>query len=395
MPARLLWPAFSLKQMRETLEVRSIEDAGVRDWLAVPRYVYRNDPRFVPRLDMLERRRISRPSNPFLQRNQAEFFIAYRNGAPVGRISAQINHDHVARHECDTGHFGFFDVENDLPVAHELLSAASRWLSSRGMKKVAGPFSLSINEESGLLVSGFDLPAAAAMPHSAPWQPRLLAAEGFYELRKLFAFRFKPKDVPNDAFRQIRVARKTDFDSRITVRGLNKSDFENELRTIAAIFNDGSQDKWGFVPLREDELSFAIGEFKMLLRANYVKFVCINDEPQGFLFWMPNLAELTASFNGRLFPLHWIQLLYNAAFERFTSARVPLIGIRKSHQSRWRSITLVTILFESLLKDLQLYELEWMELSWIVDTNRVLVDFLRSTLGEPTRVYSVFGADIA
>jgi hypothetical protein len=151
----------------------------------------------------------------------------------------------------------------------------------------------------------------------------------------------------------------------------------------------------GFVPLREDELSFAIGEFKMLLRANYVKFVCINDEPQGFLFWMPNLAELTASFNGRLFPLHWIQLLYNAAFERFTSARVPLIGIRKSHQSRWRSITLVTILFESLLKDLQLYELEWMELSWIVDTNRVLVDFLRSTLGEPTRVYSVFGADIA
>lgn len=381
--------------MNEPITVRELSDSTVSDWLAVPRIVYRNDPHFVPRLDLLERQRISPGKNPFFKDGDASFFIAYKEGKPVGRISAQIDLRYLARYRDATGHFGFYDVPDDADVSRQLLAASARWLSSRAMRRMTGPFSLNINEESGLLVKGYDMPASVAMPHAAPWQPGMLERAGFQGIRDLLGFRCKPGDLPQDAFKKLRiVASKAKTNTRITVRDLNKQDFDNEIRAIVDIFNDGLQDSWGFVSLTQQELKAAIGGFKPLLRKNYVKFVCIDGKPQGFIFWTPNLSELTTSFDGKLMPFNWVPLLYAAVFEKFRSARMPLLGIRTSQHGRWTSFVLLSVLFVSWLDDLARYDLAWMEFAWIVETNKIIADVLREALGDPVRLYRIYEAPV-
>lgn len=77
-------------------------------------------------------------------------------GQIVGRITAQIDTLHRERYGKDTGHFGMIDAIDDPQVFAALFGAAEAWLKSQGASKISGPFSLNINQESGLLIEGFD-----------------------------------------------------------------------------------------------------------------------------------------------------------------------------------------------------------------------------------------------
>ena len=96
--------------------------------------------------------------NPYFQHARAEFFLAYRGGEPVGRITAQIDQLHLERYHDATGHFGFIEAIDDQEVFAALLKAAEGWLRDQGMKRAIGPVSFSLWDQPGLLVDGFDTP---------------------------------------------------------------------------------------------------------------------------------------------------------------------------------------------------------------------------------------------
>ncbi len=98
--------------------------------------------------------------------------MAKKAGQIVGRITAQIDTLHRERYGKDTGHFGMIDAIDDPQVFAALFGAAEAWLKSQGASKISGPFSLNINQESGLLIEGFDTPPCAMMPHGKPWYGR-------------------------------------------------------------------------------------------------------------------------------------------------------------------------------------------------------------------------------
>ena len=107
---------------------------------------------------------LGKDKNPYFQHAEAAYFIARMDGRPVGRISAQVDALAQVHQGPGTGHFGFLDAVDDPLVFDALFEAAETWLRERGMTRVLGPFSLSINEESGLLVEGFDEVLALAAP---------------------------------------------------------------------------------------------------------------------------------------------------------------------------------------------------------------------------------------
>ena len=116
---------------RSAIEVKALDrGATIRDWLSVPRLTLAGDPAWVCPLDLAERQRISPRHNPFFKFGEAEFFVAFRNGGPVGRISAQSNRRHLAHYGDETGQFGFFDCIDDISVAHALFDSAAGWMSA-------------------------------------------------------------------------------------------------------------------------------------------------------------------------------------------------------------------------------------------------------------------------
>src|SRR5579859_229760 len=140
-------------------------DPRFGDFLDVVDYIYRDDPAYIRPLDLEVRDRLNPRKNPFFEHGEAAVFCAYRNGFPVGRCSASIDHGHLEKHKDATGFFGFLDTIDDQEVVCELLGRAEGWLRGRGMKRARGPLSLNINEELGCLVDGFDSPPYIMMPH--------------------------------------------------------------------------------------------------------------------------------------------------------------------------------------------------------------------------------------
>ena len=173
--------------------------SGRRDldaFIKLPFRLYRDDPNWVPPLLYLERQRFDPKTNPFLQHAEAQLFLARRDGQVVGRISAQVDHEHNRFHEERTGFFGFFESEDDSEAAGALFNAAEGWLRERGMETARGPLSFSINQEVGLLIDGFDTPPMIMTPHSRPYYGGLIDGAGFRKAPDLDAGPSNPEACP-------------------------------------------------------------------------------------------------------------------------------------------------------------------------------------------------------
>jgi len=146
---------FPRKRNSSPLQIIKVENRkALNNFIRVLWPLYKDDPAWVPPL-MLERRMQLAPSNPYFEHADYSSWVAYRDQTPVGRISAQIDQLHLDRYQDATGFFGMLEAENDSETFQMLMDTAETWLRKKGMRRVMGPFNLSINQELGMLVDGF------------------------------------------------------------------------------------------------------------------------------------------------------------------------------------------------------------------------------------------------
>jgi hypothetical protein len=217
-----------------------------RDFHHLPFAIYRDDPNWVPPL-LLERKFHFDPKhNPFFQHARAAFFLAYRDGVPVGRITAQIDQLHLERYQDATGHFGFIEAVDDPEVFAALLDAAEGWLRGQGMKRAVGPVSFSLWDQPGLLVEGFDTPPYVMMNHHLPYYADRIAAQGYQKAEDLIAYRYGP-DASTKTWDKL-MARAM-RGGEITLRNIHMDKrFRDEVAMLLDIINDAWSDNWGYVP---------------------------------------------------------------------------------------------------------------------------------------------------
>jgi hypothetical protein len=189
----------------------SARDVG--RFIDLPYRLYARDPLWVPPLRRDVAVLLSRTKNPFFEHAEAEYFLAERNGEPVGRIAAIANRLHNEFHHDRVGFFGFFETVRDPAVAGALLDAAAAWLRARGLDTMRGPASFSTNDECGLLVDGFDTPPVLMMPHNPPWYLEVLEGAGFRTAKNLLVYQGGNVDhevpVPDRLQRGTELLRKT------------------------------------------------------------------------------------------------------------------------------------------------------------------------------------------
>ena len=371
------------------LTVVAAESArAIKDWLAVPEIVFAGDPAWVAPLKFLERRRVSPKHAPFFTFGEAKLFLAYRGDKPVGRISAQINSRHLAYHRDGCGHFGFFACCDDDDAAQALLDAAALWLRARGMSRMVGPMSFTINEECGCLVSGFNTPPAVLMPHGRPWIGRLLEGAGLTKEVDIFAYRVATSKMPVRIYEIAELARRS---RGVSIRQLDMTRYDEEVRTVIDIFNDAWSGNWGFVPFGAAEIDALLAEMRPVFRGHYGRFVLFDDKPVGLMLGMPNINQVIAPFNGSLLPFNWLKLWWALQRESIRTTRVPLLGIRKTFQSTPIGGQLVALLVADFLSQMRRHEIEWAEFSWVLETNQRMNRLATLVAGPPVKTYRIYG----
>ena len=348
------------------IEIRETSIGGdLRDFLNVVDYVYKDDPHYVRPLNMDLKQRLS-PKNPFFKHAEGTTFTAYHNGWCVGRVTAQIDREHLKLHRDGAGFFGFLDTVDDQAVATALLDAAKAWLSARKMKYMRGPMSLNVNEELGCLIEGFDTPPMVMMPHHRPYQAALIETFGLEKKKDLYAWRYTVGDIPG---RATRARNNIAALPEVKARHFDMKHLAREVRIVMDIFNDAWSENWGFVPLTEDELAQLANDFKLILVPELTYLVEIDGEPAAFAIAIPNLNELISDLGGKLSPVGVAKLLWRLKVKGPKTARLALLGVRKKYRHVKKYGALSTYIYAKMNEGGARQGIEWGELSYTLEDN--------------------------
>jgi GNAT superfamily N-acetyltransferase len=352
-----------------------------REFIELPYRLYRRDPHWVPPLRRDVAALLDPDRHPFHRHAEVRLFVARSHGRVVGRIAAVKNDLHLEHHGDGAGFFGMFETERDPDVAGALLIAAADWLTARGLRVMRGPASLSLNEECGLLVHGFDSPPAVMMPYNPPWYAELLEREGFTKAKDLLAYWLGTDSVPNRLARASEMLAKR---HRIAIRPLRMKDFWNEVARVHKLYNAAWERNWGFVPMTEDEFHHLARQMKAVVDPNLVAFAEVDDELAGFAMALPDLNRALRYMDGRLLPFGWAKALWHS--RRIDTLRVLTLGVL----DRYRRTGAAEMLYLYLLRTGPRRGITKGEFSWILEDNwamRTALEKLGASVYKTYRLY--------
>jgi GNAT superfamily N-acetyltransferase len=370
---------------RGTVEVRPV--AGKRElhaFIKLPWRVYRNEPRWVPPLLMDRKRFLDRHRNPFFKHAEAEFFLAWRGGQPVGRITAHIDRHFNEFQHHDWGLFGFFECENDPEAAAALLSAAEGWLRARGRDRMVGPMNFTTNDESGVLIDGYDLPPSVLTDWHHPYYPGLIEGAGLTKAMDLYMWSLAVADRGSVHPSIWRVAAEVESKYGIQVRNMRKKDMQAEIGRFLEVYNAAWERNWGFVPLTEEEVRHYAKDLKPLLDENWA-FVAEKDgQPVAAALTLLDYNQVLRHMNGRILPFGWAKFLwYRRKIDR---VRVFALGAKPEWQHTGVAARLYELHYDAAEQSPQ----KSGETGWTLETNTRMNRAMGRMGGKITRTYRVY-----
>jgi GNAT superfamily N-acetyltransferase len=357
-----------------------------RAFWALPQRLYRHDPHWIPPL-LLERHELLSPRNPVFEHLRLQAWLARRGNAVVGRISAQVDTLHAATHGERVGYFGLLEAEDDAEVFAALLGTAEDWLRREGMTGVRGPFNLSINEECGLLVDGFDTPPMVMMGHALPYYAPRLEALGYAKAKDLLAY-IVGTDFEFPPAAQRVIARERD---KVSLRPVDFRHLDRDIGILRDIFNDAWAGNWGFVPFTEAEFKQLGQLVRWLVDPGFVQIAEIDGEPVAMIAVLPNLNEAIADLDGRLAPFGWAKLLWRLKVRHPKGVRVALMGVRQPLQRTRLGSALAMLVIDAARQTALRRGATQAEMSWILEDNRGMCSIIESLGSRCYKRYRVYG----
>jgi hypothetical protein len=356
-------------------------------FIAAAKTAQGHDPNWRAPLDYEMQAFFSARRNPFIRQNAVQPFVAFRDGQPVGRVVAIHDLAHQAKYGTRTAFFGFIEGIDDPALFQALLDKVAAWGQARGLTRVEGPFSLSVNHEVGLLVDGFDTPPLTKMNHAQPWYGRHIEAAGFLALKDLLAHRHV---LAQDDFgpRYRKLADRWSESGRLTLRSMESWGYESGAKIVNAIYNDAWAQNWHSTPVGVEESRFVGNLMKPLVAGplvggDWVRIACWDGEPMAVVAQVPDVHEAVADLNGKLLPFGWLRFARRLRAGT-RSGRLPMIGVRRKYRGTRTGAMAISALLVDACERARQRGILSLEISWMLEDN---ADILRLVEGMPAQVY--------
>ncbi|PCC70739.1 hypothetical protein SAMN02745121_02793 [Nannocystis exedens] len=372
----------------ELIEVPLSDRKLVERFIRVPWYIHREhhlSPHWVPPLLMDRRDYLNPDKNPFFKHVQAAFWIARKDGRDVARVAAVRDEDFVKFHGQPTGYLGMFECPDDPALAQALVDAARAWLEARGCTAMIGPFELSMNYISGVLIDGFDRDPGINMPYNPPYYDRLLQGTGMRKAKDLLHWGIDPqRPIPE---RVARIAAKVAERRGITVRDMRFDDWDAEVLRSLEIMNDAWEKNWGFVPVGREEYLHIAKDLKLVLEPGLPIIAEVKGEPVAFVITILDVNPVLKKLDGRLFPFGVLRLVWDLKVRKVVKGgRLILLGIKE----KYRGQGIDTLLFLATHRAAQ--RLGWTEgqIGWTLEDNDRVNAAVKNMGGYRIATYRVY-----
>jgi GNAT superfamily N-acetyltransferase len=342
--------------------------AGRRElkaFIDLPFRLHANHPMWVPPLKLERWLFLSRRMNAYFTHGEAEYFLARRDGRAVGRASAQVDHAYNDYHDSRWGWFGFFELEDDQEVASALLQAAGRWLKGHGCERMVGPADFSMNDESGVLIEGFDLRPMIRQPWHPPYYRERLEQAGLKKAMDLYMWNLEVGD--RDKVRSVIFELADSLRRRhgIKVRRMRRLKLRRELDAFAEVYNSAWSRNWGFVPYSKKDLDAYALELQLVFDRHWFMLAEREDtgEVVAVAITIPDINQVLARMNGKLLPLGWWHYLNRARI--MDRMRVGFLGVKPEYQATGVAAKLYVEHYDTAATRPQ----KGGEMGWILETN--------------------------
>jgi hypothetical protein len=374
----------SLMSQIEILEV--IEESELDEFIDLPWKIYANDSNWVPPLKKLVRKLLDPAKHPFWKFSERVLFLARCGSRTVGRIAGIVDNNFNSFHHENMCAWGFFECEHDPLVADALFDAVEQWASNKGLSFLRGPLNPSTNYEVGLLVEGFQYPPSFMMPYNPPYYAELVEHCGFSKEKDLLALILERNQKKSDRIE--RLARRIRKNTNVTIRTVDKKNFDSALALFREIYNMAWSRNWGFVPMTREEMLEMGKELIHIADMDGLFLIYYQDELVGATVAFPDIGPLLKRFNGKIGLLGIFKaLLYK---HEIRGARVLAMGFKKTHQG----LGLPIVACEHLMKVWEKKAMEYIELGWNLEDN---YDIIKIELEFGARIhkrYRIFRKDI-
>ncbi|HWE33433.1 MAG TPA: GNAT family N-acetyltransferase [Solirubrobacteraceae bacterium] len=369
-----------------SIEIRPVRSrSDLRTFMRVPWAIYKGSANWVPPLLAERKRHLDKRRNPFFAHAEAEYFVAYRDGIPVGRITAHVDRRLNEFQHNRWGLFGFYEAERDPAITKALLDTAESWLRARNCDRMLGPLDFSTNHECGVLVEGHELMPQILENWHQPYYRELLEGQGMIKAMDLYKWEIMTAD--RDQLLPIieELADRLEPEHGIRLRRMRKRNIAREVRAFMDVYNQAWSHNWGFVPLTDAELDHMAKELKPVLDED---FACVAEtadgEVAGVSLSLPDYNQVLARLNGRLLPLGWIRALREQS--KISEVRVFALGVKPGYQHTG----VAAALYRDIWDACQQRNKPRVETGWILEINEPMNRAMEALTGRIVKRYRLY-----
>jgi hypothetical protein len=358
---------------------------ALREFIELPFRLHSTSPQWVPPLRLERHAYLSRRLNPFFKHGDARLFLARRDGRVVGRISAQVDDNFNAFHGSRWGNFGFLELEDDPEVMAALLAAAEGWLRERGMEKAVGPFDLTMNEEAGVLIEGFEHDPSIRYPWHPPYYQRLCEGAGLTKAVDLLSWYLDVGQRKNILPLMFDLDRKAREEHGIRIRHMTRRSLRRDLDAFQHVYNAAWSKNWGFVPISEAEMEQTAKDMKLIIDEDWL-WVAETEEGEtvGVALTIPDFNQAIEKANGRLLPFGWARILLQKP--KIDRVRVGFLGVKPEYQHTGVAAAFYVEHFETASWKPQ----DGGEMGWILESNDAMNRGMEAMGGRVVKKYRLY-----
>ena len=368
------------------IEIKKVETKkDLKNFINFPHDLYRDDPNYVPMLQMAAKEILSEKKNPFFEHSQVQNYLAYKDGKLAGRISAIRNNNYNKYHDSNVGFWGFYDIIDDYEVSKALFDTVEQWHKQHGFDAMIGPVNFSTNDTAGLLIEGYDMPPVVEMTYNKKYYRDHIEKYGFEKDMDLFAYMIKAGKVSDKSVKLANALQQRLKNKGINIRKINMKDFKNEVAKIREVYNKAWEKNWGFVPATDKEFEFLAEGLKLIVIPDYALVAEHNGKFVGFALTIPNINEITIKFkNGKLFPFNIFKLLLNK--KKTKLVRIITLGVIEDY----RKMGIEAVFYSNIIQAARENKITGGEASWILENNEMMNMAAEKLNGEKYKTYRIF-----
>ena len=289
----------------------------------------------MPSLVLDEVGTLSAKSNPAFDFCESVYYMAYRDGKPVGRIAGIINRKVNEKTGEKAARFGFVDFIDDREVSKALFDAVENWARSKGMNQMHGPLGFTDMDPEGMLVEGYDQLSTMASIYNYPYYVDHIEALGYEKAVDWVEYKIKVPECVPEKHQRISDIVQRKYNLRILKFKKTSDVYKgNYGQKIFDLINDAYAELYGYSALSQRQIDYYVKMYIPLLRLeNVTLIVDEHDDLVAVGIAIPSMSRALQKSRGRLFPFGFIHLL-KALKGKNDGVDLLLVAVRPDYQSK-------------------------------------------------------------